>query len=1326
MIRRIWGFWLICIVAALGQTQLVQHSARSIALQFDLPPVHSHTLRLDGQEYRRLDFSGAQMLVEAGAPMVPFTIARVAVPPGAGVSLQFQVMEEEERFPVDVVPASVVYSLRPNNRVEVNRDIYGSPAPFPGKMVELGEPYTYRGMRVVDVRIYPVQYHPAEHRVRLLKKISVRLQLSNGQPTGSPGRLLPQDEEILRTRLLNFEQARQWALPRASRFRKTPVNYDFSVGNWYKIPVAEEGIYRLTGSFLQDQGVNLSEINPDQIQMFSHGGTRLSVNLAKARPDGLNEVAIQVVDKNGNGRFDPEDEVLFFGRGVNGWQYDASSGEWKATTNPYSFVNYYIFTYNQNPGKRIAVVNSPQLPNATRATQFTDPYRFEEERYNIIESGLDWYWVRFQGLSAQTSLTLALPANILPDNARYKIRFRGGSGSRYFERRGNQYSFSASLNGMTLFDNLGFSDNGSQVRTSTTTAVRGGTNELQIFYTGNKESAFAYLDYVEFRVQRPFIAENNYLKIYYNVGPAPVEFQVTGLPGGTNRVWDVTDFANVTAITPLQNGSTVRFHAVENEDTPKQYYVFAPAFIRNVEQIQRIQNSPNLRDPNRKGKLLVIVPDEFYDVAEELEIFKEAEDPFPLETERVKLSEIYREFSSCVPDPTAIRDFVKYAHENWSVNDPRFNPQYVFLLGDGSYDYRNIALKDYVNRIPTFQVTASNDIDSRATDIYYVAINHNSDSMSRLEAELPIGRYPANSEQDIRTYVNKLRQYAVSFLIDEATNGWQNMMTFVADDECVGNDCDEWFHTEQSESLSNVIPRKFDVRKIYLTDYETEAGGLGRLKPKAAADLIDQINRGTLMLNFYGHGDPNTWAHEQVLTKGRDLPNIRNEHRLPVWVAATCTWGKYDDPNNPAMSEALIWSNQGAIAVIAASRPTFAFSNQFFVERVYRHLFYNGDETRRSRRLGDAVLMALNNLNGGANEQKYHIFGDPTLRLADAQHRIVINSISEDTLKALSTVTVSATVADSAGNPLTAFQGRALLRVIDAGDSLQDGRGFPYFYPGGTIFKGLVSVVNGELEGSFIVPKSIKYKLERTGRISIYAWSENLRDAVGFVDTLLFYGTESRINDQEGPEIDFTFEGQPDFFDGDYVGQQPTLIIQLRDESGINLTGEVGHQIELTIDNTIKKNVTEFFVYRENSFQEGELRYTLPALPSGKHELTISAWDNLNNYSEQKITFTTTSATGITLDQVVNYPNPFSDETQFTFQFFSPNGSADVTIRIYTVSGRLIQEINDVARPGFNKIHWDGRDRDGDVLANGVYLYKIVVDDGEQVVEKIEKLAVVR
>lgn len=1322
MIKYVVLFAFLLMSFSFAQSKLISHSPRQIVVEFELPPITSQTVSIEERDYTHITYSDAQSFVQPGAPIVPYTLTHVAIPPGATITSQYQIIAQNELSQVDVVPATIINGMKENNRTPIDLQIYNSAAPYPGEIIEVSEPYIFRQMQMVDIKIYPVQYQPAQHQVRLLNKIAIQISIKGGQSGGGVYHLSEIGRDLLKNRVINFEQARDWVIATRGLQKPASANYDFSIGNWYKIPVREEGVYKLTGQFLNDQGISISDIDAAMIQMFNYGGAPLSTNVNRPRPADLNEVAIEVEDINGNGILDADDAIYFYGRSVTGWNYNSVNNRWENYLNPYSFTNYYIFTYNQNIGKRIPTVDSPQSGSAASPTSFIDRRRFEEESYNILASGLDWYWLKFQGTSAEGNIDFQMPQNILPDSQFISARFKGGSGSHYWEPNTFHYSVGMYINNQSIGSIPNFSNASSMLVTNRgINSLIGGNNHLRIQYGGDQEGCYAYFDYFELVFKRRFVAENNYLKFYYTVSTAPKEFNITGLPGGAHRVWDISDFANVISINPLQNGSNIRFQAVESAANGKQYFVFSSQAIKSVGQISEIENTPNLRDPARKGTLLIITSDDFYDAAEEWETFKETLYLNPIQAQRVKLSEIYREFSSGVADPTAIRDFIKYAYENWS--EP---PEYVQLLGDGSYDYRNIELPNYVNQVPVFEITADNDISSRATDNFFTSLNNASDGLTNLDPVLAVARMPANSIGDIRNYIRKMRAYSESYNNNANDNGWQTILTFVADDQCRGaNSCNEWFHLEQTENIVSIVPKKFDLKKIYLVDYDTQAGGLGRYKPKANSDLIDQVNRGTLMINFFGHGDPNTWAHEQVLSKPRDLPLMHNGIKLPVWIAATCTWGKYDDPNIPSMGEGVIWAESGGIASIAASRPSFAFQNEVFARNVYTNLFRNGNDNMRSRILGTAVQMST---GGTTNDQKYHIFGDVSLQLADPLHVVKIESISSDTLKALSTVTVGGRVYDSENNFLSNFNGKALIRVYDAVDSLTHPEiNYYYTYLGGTIFKGIVSVQNGVIEGSFIVPKSIKYKNSHTGRVSIYAWSENMQDAVGYNDTLLFNGTVS-LSDTKGPDIKFTFPDQPDFFDGDYVSSQPTIRVVLQDDNGINLTGETGHRIELIIDSNVKKDVTEFFVYKEDSYTEGQLEYTLPALSSGRHELRISAWDNLNNISEQTVSFTTSAASELTLAQVVNYPNPFTADTRFTFQYQSStsNGVGDVKIKIYTVTGRLIQELEAIATPGFNQIYWDGRDRNGDVLANGVYLYKIIIDDGGRTVEKIEKLAIVR
>ena len=94
----------------------------------------------------------------------------------------------------------------------------------------------------------------------------------------------------------------------------------------------------------------------------------------------------------------------------------------------------------------------------------------------------------------------------------------------------------------------------------------------------------------------------------------------------------------------------------------------------------------------------------------------------------------------------------------------------------------------------------------------------------------------------------------------------------------------------------------------------------------------------------------------------------------------------------------------------------------------------------------------------------------------------------------------------------------------------------------------------------------------------------------------------------------------------------------------------------------------------------------------------------------------------------MNFPNPFTKGTAFTFRH-NQAVPVNATVKVYTIAGRLIQTLDKFsATDTFVSIPWDGRDRDGDALANGVYLYKVLVRtvDGRYSSEVLGKLAIAK
>ncbi|HDP98367.1 MAG TPA: T9SS type A sorting domain-containing protein [bacterium] len=143
----------------------------------------------------------------------------------------------------------------------------------------------------------------------------------------------------------------------------------------------------------------------------------------------------------------------------------------------------------------------------------------------------------------------------------------------------------------------------------------------------------------------------------------------------------------------------------------------------------------------------------------------------------------------------------------------------------------------------------------------------------------------------------------------------------------------------------------------------------------------------------------------------------------------------------------------------------------------------------------------------------------------------------------------------------------------------------------------------------------------------------------------------------------------------------------------------------------------------QNPNYKSRLSYDLETVSSGLHRLQLKVSDigTMPQSKVAEITFRT--STSLQLERIVNFPNPMSDDTKFTYYVLNNTPPAEVSIKIYTVAGRLIKTIESASnRVGYNETYWDGKDEFGDDIANGVYFYKIQAKDGSERTEIIEKL----
>jgi flagellar hook assembly protein FlgD len=121
-----------------------------------------------------------------------------------------------------------------------------------------------------------------------------------------------------------------------------------------------------------------------------------------------------------------------------------------------------------------------------------------------------------------------------------------------------------------------------------------------------------------------------------------------------------------------------------------------------------------------------------------------------------------------------------------------------------------------------------------------------------------------------------------------------------------------------------------------------------------------------------------------------------------------------------------------------------------------------------------------------------------------------------------------------------------------------------------------------------------------------------------------------------------------------------------------------------------------------------------------------------NNPTEEEIFFEVASSEELSVRNVFNFPNPMNNATRFSFEHNQPGNPLDVSVRIYTLSGKPVQQIEQslITTSSYASISWDGRDRDYDRLGNGTYIYvlRVTTDTpkGRQTAEQIEKLVIIR
>jgi len=1097
-------------------------------------------------------------------------------------------------------------------------------------------------------------------------------------------------------------------------------NSVLSEGKWFKISTSKSGVYKLDYSSILSLGVVVNDLQISSIKLYGNGGGMLSKLNSDFRHNDLVENAINIYDSNNNGVFESGDYILFYGQSPHSWRYDAQSSLFKHETHLFSDeVNYFLTTDSQSDGKRIGQKQSLQNPTKT-ITSFNAFSFHELELENLIHSGKEWFGERFDSQNSQ-SFDFSFPNLEITSPVSVKTAVAA--------RSLNSSVFSVAVNSDPLqtisVQNIvsTYATEYAKASSKTSEYIASSSNlSVDIEYSSIDNGALSWLNYIEVNARRKLKMSGNSLlfRDATSLVDEVASFELSNANVGI-RVWDVTDQTSVVEMPTLLSANELSFNDSINE--LHEYIAFNSSAYLTPSIIGEVANQ-NLHNTSIDIEYVIVSHPNFLVPAERLADFHQENDD--ITSVIVTPEQIYNEFSSGVQDVSAIRDFLRFLYKRQNSK-----LKYVLLFGDGSYDPKN-RVADNTNFIPTYQsVNSTHPTLSYVTDDYFVLLDDNEGEFNNDLVDIGIGRFPVSTLSEANVLVDKVEQYYAQ----ESFGSWRNDITFIADD---GDSKDGNTHMWQADSLANIVADNYqniNINKIYLDNYLQESTPGGPRSEATNHAINNKIDKGTLLINYTGHGGPLGWTAERILELDQ-INDWDNGNKLPLFMTATCKFSYFDNPEQTSAGEyVLLNPNGGAIALLSTTRLVYSSPNYNLNTKFIKTLFEKIDG--EFPRLGD-VFKQTKVLSGtSVNNRNFTLLGDPALCLAYPEFAVeTVGSV--DTLKALGEVTIVGRIIDNYGlvepnenarnsrtGILDSFTGTVFVTVYDK-EIIRTTLGqesctpMPYRDQNNILYKGAASVINGNFSFSFVVPKDIAYNYG-AGKISYYAVSDDQEpvDAAGSDDGFVIGGTADDITyDYEGAELEVYMNAR-NFSDGGITDENPVLLADIFDFSGINTVGNgIGHDITAVLDgNTASPYVlNDFYEANKDDYTRGVISFPFYNLAKGEHTLTLKVWDVFNNSSDATITFVVSDENEFTISDYSTYPNPFSNSTEIYFQHNKPNQNLDVFLEIYSVTGTLVYKYEEsYSDNGYRigPIPWDGDDEYGGKLSAGMYIAKIGVSSSD-------------
>ena len=1087
-------FLLFCTIAfaarnqASAQIELVRATPQSVTIQLVIAEEDFHIETQADSQFPSFSFPGCRLTTAPGMPQLPMQSTLIGVPPG----VEFEVRVVQKEFKTRRVQSAQNPNL---GRKTVHRNGF-----LPENLAALRKAGWIRENRVLPIQLNPVQYNPATGEARLYHKLVVAVQFrrSGSAPAAPQAFQRPESpvyDAMFGNMLINPQTAKQWraASPRTMNLTRGSGMAPSAPASTlptprYKILVTYDGMHHITGRDLAEAtGVDIGSIVPATLTLSNKG----------------RQVPI-FVRGEGDGRFDADDEIVFYAQRQRG-----------ETTHfhPFSNENVYWLSWNGARGLRMGT-KTPLIDteNAQVYQHFLTRAHFEKDNqfrrfpnanlpegseYEEIGAGLQtrnfvltelpalpndsWFWqslptLRTEKSEPKRSVALGFTLAGVAGTDRFATLRMS-----FYGRSNTEHRIDLWLNDTLNFEELRWEGETEYQFEDTEllqSYLKNGSNSLRALLPSTLLD-IVMVNWFEVDYWRTFDAEKDSLR--FSITPLAdengivnpnFEVQLNNFSGRDIEIYGV-DGSRYVGLNPLVNEETGTYRVVfrdtlvsrNPQDTATQYIALTREKFRKP-QIVEVPLS-ELRSTHNGADYIIITDTPFLSDVQPLADFRAQHGN--LRTKVVNVQNIYDEFSHGILNPYAIREFLKYAYENWQPPAPT----YVLLVGDTHVD-----LKNELSFVPTIQVQIAG-YGATASDHQFVTFRGDDNF-----PDMFIGRMPARNRVDARVFVER----AINYETQAEIGPWQKRLLMLAGTEWM-------FHTQTNWLIArNKLAATYEVKDIFAP---TDAGQTfdERVRSPIATQVIDGFNDGAILVNYIGHGGGGIWASSRMLDLEDPEQNLTNIEQLPFVVSMTCFTGFFDGNKSCLAEELLRSQNGGAIAVIGGTSIGLLLGDYALNREIFDVMFA---ESPPVRHIGAILAQAktqfvINAPNYFDLAEVFTLFGDPATRLRLPHPQIEVTADVGET-----SVSVTGTLAKRD------FNGQAEVTVVPT--AIPRGSELPAAPPE----QETVSVVNGKFAATISLPANSQFD---EGDIRAYAWNAE-EDTVGSVSytALERYITNIRIS----------------------------------------------------------------------------------------------------------------------------------------------------------------------------------------------------------------------